>query len=368
MRVATMVKGYLTVPTPPDIIYAPADLGLQIAHGLITRGHSVDFFAPKGSKTSPAPLVSLNLEPLADTYESFQSLLVNPAYASDNILATWDAYLAEEMFRRAHLGEYDLLLFHHPEVALPFVRNYPNVPVAYIMHDPITALQARTLKMYTTPNQHVISISDKQRETAPDLPYLATVYNGINTDYFTPTRDKKGDYLLFLGSILPRKGTREAVEVARKSGERLVIAGPTYPDNRAYFAEFVEPFIDNDQIRYLGHVPHDQTAPLFQNAKAFLMPIQWEEPFGLTMAEALACGTPVIAINRGSVPEIIEDGKTGFIVSSVDEMVDAVKKIHTIDPKVCRKTTETRFSVDAMVDAYEQACMRLITSPNSRLR
>lgn len=361
MRIATMVKGYITVPTPSDIIYAPADLGLQIANGLISRGHSVDFYAPKGSQTSPSRLVSLELEPLANSYESFQTLLVNPAYASDNILALWDMYLAEEMFKRAAMGDYDVLLFHHPEVALPFVRRYPNVHVAYIMHDPITSLQTQTLEMHASPNQHIISISNKQRETAPHLPYLDTIYNGIDTDYFTPG-SKTRDYLLFLGSILPRKGTKEAIEVALKSGEQLVIAGPTYPDNQDYFNTFVKPFIDDKQIRYLGHVPHDQTAELFQNAKAFLMPIQWEEPFGLTMAEALACGTPVIAMNRGSVPEIIEDGKTGYVVSSVDEMVKAVKKVNTIDQKVCREIAEKRFSVDAMVDAYEQAFIRLVSS------
>lgn len=215
--------------------------------------------------------------------------------------------------------------------------------------------------MYASPNQHIISISNKQRETAPDLPYLATIYNGIDTNYFTPQQNTN-EYLLFLGSVLPRKGTKEAVEVALKSGEQLVIAGPTYPDNKEYFKTFVEPYIDGKRIRYLGHIPHNKTAGLFQNAKAFLMPIQWEEPFGLTMAEALACGTPVIAMNRGSVPEIIEDGKTGYIVSSVDEMVKAVKKIDTIDPKVCRNSAEKRFSIGAMVDAYEKAFIKLLDS------
>ena len=131
MRIATMVKGYLTVPTTADIIYAPADLGLQIANGLIDKGHTVDFYAPKGSHVQSATLVTLELEPLAYDYDSFQSLLINPAYASDNILATWDMYLAEEMFRRAAQGEYDTLLFHHPEVALPFARRYPSEGCLY---------------------------------------------------------------------------------------------------------------------------------------------------------------------------------------------------------------------------------------------
>ncbi|HMH70656.1 MAG TPA: glycosyltransferase family 4 protein [Candidatus Saccharimonadales bacterium] len=360
MRIATMVKGYLTVPTPPDIIYAPADLALQISDGLIERGHSVDFYAPVGSRVGEAHLVSRDLHPLANNYDEFQALLVNPAFASDNVLATWDSYLAAEMFRRADKGEYDILFFHHPEAALPFVKIYPHIPVVYTMHDPIEILQQGMLEMHASPGQHLISISDKQRETAPDFPYLQTIYNGIDIDYFTPGTAAKEEYLLFLGSILPRKGTKEAIEVAQKSGRPLIIAGPTYPDNQDYFDTYVAPYIDGTTIQYLGHVPHNQTAELFQKAAAFLMPIQWEEPFGLTIAEAMACGTPVIALNRGSVPEIIHSGVTGFIASSIDEMAEAVAKLDTIDLKACRKAAVERFSTKAMVDSYEQAFLKLL--------
>ena len=358
-----MVKGYLTVPAPSDIIYAPAELALQITDGLVDRGHDVDFYAPTGSNVGKARLVSRELRPLANDYDSFQKLLVNPAYASDNVLATWDNYLAAEMFQRANNGEYDLLFFHHPETALPFVQLYPHVPVAYVMHDPIEPLQQEMLTMHGTNNQHIISISNKQRETAPDLPYAATIYNGIDTDYFTPGPTvAKDDYLLFLGSILPRKGTKEAIEVAQLAKKKLIIAGPTYPDNQDYFNTYVKPYVDDKMIKYLGHVPHEETLRLFQNASAFLMPIQWEEPFGLTMTEAMACGTPVIALKRGSVPEIIDDGKTGFITTSVEEMAAAVQKIDTIDPRVCRETAIERFSIEAMIDGYEHTFSKLISA------
>jgi glycosyltransferase involved in cell wall biosynthesis len=362
MRIATMVKGYLTVPAPLDIVYAPADLALHISNGLIDRGHSVDFYAPEGSSVDKAQLVTRNLRSLANTYKEFQEAIADGDLASDNVLATWDYYLAEEMFRRAAAGEYDVLLFHHPEVALPFVNTYPSVPVAYIMHDPILPIQQEMLRMYSTPRQKLISISNQQRQTALDLPYLATIYNGIDTDHFVPDLKHKEDYLLFLGSILPRKGTKEAVEVALKSGKRLVIAGPTYPAAQDYFDKYVGRYVDSKQITYLGHVPHNETVELFQKAAAFLMPIQWEEPFGLTMVEALACSTPVVALKRGSVPEIIEHGKTGFIAESVDEMVEAVKNINTIDPAICRSEAVSRFSIDAMVNAYEAALQDFIKS------
>lgn len=361
MRIATMIKGYLTVPAPADIVYAPADLALHISNGLINRGHAVDFYAPKGSNTGKAQLVHRNLRPLAHDYATFQQLLVNGDLASDNVLATWDYYLAEEMFRRAQAGKYDVILLHHPEVALPFVHAYPDVRVAYIMHDPILPIQQEMLRMFETPNQTVISISNQQRKTAPDLPYLATIYNGIDTKYFKPNLGSKEDYLLFVASILPRKGAKEAVEVALKAGKRLVIAGPTYPAAQEYFEKYVDKYVDNKSITYLGHVSHNQTAELFQKAAAFLMPIQWEEPFGLTMVEALACGTPVIALNRGSVPEIIEDGKTGFITSSVKEMAAAVGKVASINPMDCRDVAVSRFSIEAMVDGYEHALQKFIS-------
>jgi glycosyltransferase involved in cell wall biosynthesis len=362
MRIATMVKGYLTVPTPADIVYAPADLALQINNGLVERGHTVDFYAPVGSHTEQSRLVDLGLEPLANNYDEFQKLLVNPGFASDNVLATWDNYLAQEMFRKAEAGEYDLLHFHHPETALPFVRSYPNVPVVYTMHDPIDELQQKMLTMHATDSQHIVSISNKQREAAPHLTYEATVYNGIDTKLFDIADSARDDYLLFLGSVVPRKGTKEAVEIARKLGQRLVIAGPTYPDSQDYFDTFVGPYVDGKMITYLGHVTHEQTAELFQKAAAFLMPIQWEEPFGLTMVEALACGTPVIAMNRGSVSELIDDGVTGFICSSVDEMATAVSRLDSIDPLKCREMAVNRFSTNAMVDSYEKTFLKIIGS------
>ena len=362
MRIATEVKGYITVPSPKDIIYAPIDLAVSISNGLVERGHQVDFYGPEGSHLKKANLVTMGLRPLAHTYDEYQAILFNPSLQSDNVLALWDQYLAEQMFRKAHAGEYDLLHFHHPEVALPFTKVYPDVPVVYTLHDPVEALQYEILEMFASPSQHYISISDKQRETAPNLNYAGTIYNGIDTNYFAFNSGKRDDYLLFLGSILPRKGAKEAVEVAIKTNSRLLLVGPTYPEEQGYFNTYIAPFL-NDKIQYIGHVPHNKIASYFQHAKAFLMPIQWEEPFGLTMSEAMSCGTPVIAFDRGSVSEILIHGKTGFITHTVDEMAEAVQHIENINPAVCRAHVVEKFSVATMINGYEETFDRILKAP-----
>jgi glycosyltransferase involved in cell wall biosynthesis len=160
--------------------------------------------------------------------------------------------------------------------------------------------------------------------------------------------------LVFLGRIAPVKGTHRAVRVAQKTGRRLVIAGnvPDDPNGQTYFEDEVEPHVDGDQIRYVGPVDDEEKNELLGRSAAFLMPIDWEEPFGIVMAEAMACGTPVIGTRRGSVPEVVTEGETGFVCDSVDEMASAVERISSLDRTACRRRCETHFSARAIVDAY----------------
>jgi glycosyltransferase involved in cell wall biosynthesis len=166
--------------------------------------------------------------------------------------------------------------------------------------------------------------------------------------------------LVFLGRIAPIKGTHHAIAVAEKSGRDLVIAGnvPDDPQEQVYFKKQIEPHIDGDQIQYVGPVDDEEKNKLLGQSAAFLMPIEWEEPFGIVMAEALACGTPVIGTRRGSVPEIVTDGETGFICDSVGEMVRAVARIDTLNREACRQRCEAHFSAEAIVDGYEQLYIR----------
>jgi glycosyltransferase involved in cell wall biosynthesis len=357
MKIAIMVRGYIPVPTPKDIIYAPIDLAIAMSRGLVKRGHQVDFYAPRGSKLD-IPVKSLQLKPLVHNYTDFQGLLNSVDLLTHYMPGMWDEYMAKTMFQRAAAGKYDILHFHHPEAAMSYASLFPTVPIVYTLNDPIFGWYQDMFRLYNTPNQHYISISDNQRKPAPNLNYAGTVYNGIDVKKF-PFSAKHGEYLLFVGRIVPEKGIKEAIAVARATGLKLLIIGPTYDDTRSYFHKYIENEL-NGQITYIGYVDHDKLWPYFQKAKAFLAPIQWEEPFGLTIVEAMATGTPVIGFRRGSIPEVVQHGKTGFVVDTVEQMARAVGKIHTIDRRDCRERVKQHFSIDKMVLGYEAAYKRIL--------
>lgn len=359
MNIATMVRGYITAPHPKDIIYAPIDIAITLSEQLTKRGHHVTYFGPTGTNMEAA-IETHNLPPLVRDQQSFQELLHNVDLMVHGMPASREHFYALDMFKRARAGEFDLLHFHHPEVALPYAKLFPDVPVVFTLHDPVSEWYKDMFELHTSPNQHFISISNNQRRTAPDLPYAATIYNGTNTELFTYEEDRDG-FLLFAGRLVAEKGIKEAVEVAQMTNHRLLIIGPTYNDNRSAFDRFVKPHL-NEKILYLGFLEQSQVVPYYQKAKALLIPIQWEEPFGLTMIEAMSCGTPVLAMNRGSVPEIIADSKTGFIVNSVAEMAEAVGKVDQIQAQDCREYVQERFSNERMVDDYEKAFVEILAS------
>lgn len=358
MNIAMMVRGYLPAPRPKDIIYAPIDLAIAISDGLVKRGHTVDFFGPLGTTLEHARVKTRNLRPLVHNQQEIGELFGDRARMSHYVPELWDKYLATEMFRGAKTGKYDLLHFHHPEVALAEGVINRDIPIVHTLHDPIYPWYKELFELYNSPNQHYISISHNQRRDAPDLPYVATAYNGVDMQHF-PYSESPEDYLLIAGRIVPEKGFKEAIQVAKQTNNRLLIIGPTYPDTQDYFDQYIKPQLD-DQILYLGYVEHDQMWRYFQKAKAFLTPVQWEEPFGLTTIEAAACGTPTISLRRGAAPEIIEDGKTGFLADSIAEMAACVEKIDTIHRSDCRDHIKEKFSIDKMVDAYEMAFEQVI--------
>lgn len=255
------------------------------------------------------------------------------------------------MFARAKKGEYDLLHFHHPETALPYASLFPKVPVAYTLHDPIFGWYNDIFEMFRSPNQFFIAISDYQRSKAPNLQFAGTVHNGIDTNQFSFQKNH-GQYLLYAGRVVPEKGVHEAIKVAKQTGLKLLIAGPIYDDKKDYFTKQIKPHL-NDQIQYLGFVDHQKLVGYMQKAKALLAPISWDEPFGLTLIEAMACGTPIIAFRRGSIPEVVKHGRTGFIVDNVKEMVNAVGMVGKIDRADCREHVLEHFSEQIMIDNYE---------------
>lgn len=370
MRIAMMALGYVQVPRPSDMVYAPIDIAVSVAEGIARRGHQVDFFAPMGSHFHDrhVNVQNLNLRPLAHNQQEMIELFRTTDRYTNGLPALWDQRFAGEMFARAHQGVYDILHFHHPEAALPLAKMYKRIPVLYTLHDPATRAHRELFEQYQTSNQHFVSISINQRRDAPDLNYLANIYNGIDLHGFSFSGETE-DYLLYVGRIVADKGVKDAIQVARETNHRLLIIGLTYPDSQEYFDQHIKPALNN-QILYLGHVERHHLQKYYQKAKALLTPVQWEEPFGLTTIEAMACGTPVITLRRGAAPEIIEDGKSGYVVDSIAEMIEAVNNIGKIKRQACRDRVQSHFSVEKMIDGYESAYRRILkqAGPVRRLK
>ncbi|QQG51192.1 MAG: glycosyltransferase family 4 protein [Candidatus Saccharibacteria bacterium] len=363
MKIAMMVRAYLVSPVSKDIAYSPTGVAVAIAEGLAKRGHEVTFFGPEGTHLA-TNVETCNIRPLATSASELFDLVSTTDLFRDYLPSLYDQYMVKSMFERARAGEFDVLFFHHPESAAPFARLFPDVPVVYTVHDYLDSTRRQVFEMHSSPNQHYVSISNSQRRDAPDFNYAATVYNGIDIEKFV-FHDSHEDYLMFAGRIIPEKGLREAVQVALQTGKRLIITGSTLPTSQWYFDEYVKPYL-SDKILYLGMIDHAQMVKYYQKALALLVPIQWEEPFGLTMAEANACGTPVIAFRRGSVPEVVDDGKTGFIVDNTSAMIEAVGKLSKINRKDCRKHVEERFTLDHMINGYEKVLRSIVTPPKPK--
>jgi glycosyltransferase involved in cell wall biosynthesis len=362
LRIAHFVTSHLTTPVPSPVIYAPVDIALMLSQGFAERGHEVTYFAPEGSVISKdIKLETLRFTPLKQEGAIFQPdpkkwripLPADILAERVGIVETlWEQYMLAHMFQQAEEGKFDILHIHPPLAALPIALSHPRVPVVYTLHDQFIDWRRLLFNHFKSPNQHYIAISNSQRQAAPELNYVATVHHAITMDDF-PFSDKPGDYLLFVGRLLPRKGVSEAIQLAKIMHKKLLIIGPQDAD-LSYWKEHIEPHL-SDKIQYVGHVERHVLFKYYQHAQALLMPIQWEEPFGLVMIEAMACGTPVVGFRRGSVPEVVAHGKTGFVVDTMEEMVDAVNRIPEIDRKACRTHVEYTFSLKNMLDGHEAA-------------
>ncbi len=313
-----------------------------LTEGLVARGVAVTLFATADSLTR-ATLVGTCPRPCSE----------------DDMLdpKVWECLHISQVFERA--SEFDLIHNHFDFLPLSYSRLI-DTPVVTTIHG---FSSPRILRVYQEYNasSHYVSISDADR--SPKLDYLATVHHGIALDEFTLQENSDG-YLLFFGRIHPEKGTAEAIEVARRTGRRLIIAGIV--QDQAYFDSEVAPHIDGDRVCYLGSVGPDKRVEVLSGAEALLHLIGFDEPFGLSMVEAMACGVPVIAIGRGSVPEIVVNGETGFIVTDVDGATAAVQRIDEIDRAAARKRVERHFSTERMADGYLRVYEDVLRSPYPR--
>ena len=238
------------------------------------------------------------------------------------------------------------------------VHRLVGTPVVATLHGPADPATLQILSSFRD-DLHFIAISDYQRQAYPDLHFVGTIPNAIDVEH-QPFSAEKEDYFLFIGRMTPDKGAHTAIEVAERLGVRLIMAGKVNEGlERRYFTERIEPHLSG-AVHFRGEVDHETKVELYKRARCTLFPIQWPEPFGLVMIESLACGTPVIAFRHGSVPEVIEHGRTGFIVDTVDEMVEAARRVDQIDPAECRRAVAERFGSDTFVRANERAYQELL--------
>ena len=334
MRIAVLSP--VSWRTPPRH-YGPWESVVSLlTEELVHMGLDVTLFATGDSQTS-GELVSVCRRP----------------YSEDNSV---DPKVAEclhisEVFE--HAAEFDLIHNHFDFLPLSY-SGLVETPVVTTIHGFSSSKIIPVYKKYNG-RSHYVAISDSDRSA--ELDYIATIHHGINIAQF-PFIDADGEYLLFFGRIHPDKGVYEAIQVARRVGVRLVIAGII--QDRDYFASKVEPHIDGTTVEYLGSVGPDQRADVLGHALAMLHLISFDEPFGLSLIESMACGTPVIAFDRGSMPEIIRDGETGFVVKDIDGAINAVAAIRTIDRSVCRADVENRFTSTRMAGDYVRVYQEIL--------
>jgi len=253
-----------------------------------------------------------------------------------------------EMVSR-HAREFDLVHFHIDHLHFPVTRR-ERIPAITTLHGRLDLGELYPLYQ-EFPEMHLVSVSDAQRRPMPLANWTGTVYHGVPENLYQP-RTQPGSYLAFLGRISPEKRVDRAIEIAKRAGMPLKIAAKVDPVDRGYFESHIRRLLEHSLIENIGEIGEYEKSEFLGSAAALLFPIDWPEPFGLVMIEALACGTPVVAYRAGSVPEVIDDGKTGFIVENIEQAVNAARRAGALDRRTCRRTFEERFSAHRMCSDY----------------
>jgi glycosyltransferase involved in cell wall biosynthesis len=333
MRIAQVAP--LCESVPPTLYGGTERVVSYLTEELVRLGHEVTLFASGDSQTR-AKLIAACPRAL---------------WRDPNCKETLPHHVRLMDLVFADVSRFDVIHFHCDYLHFPLLRRYP-CPSVTTLHGRLHVPDLKPLfdEYHEVP---LVSISDDQRRPIPSANWQATVYHGLPRDLHA-FREQPGDYLAFLGRISPEKRLDRAIEIARRAGMKLKVAAKIYPEERDYYKQTIEPLLHESRsfVEFVGEVGGRAKDEFLGNAYAMLFPIDWPEPFGLVMIESLACGTPVIAWRNGSVPEVIEDGVTGFVVDSIEDAVDAVGRVAWLDRRLCRRVFEERFDAARMARDY----------------
>lgn len=347
MRIAQVAP--LTEAVPPKLYGGTERVISWLTEELVRQGHDVTLFASGDSQTSA------RLEPMWPKAVRLDGSVRDPMCLHQAML--------EQVYRRSR--EFDVIHMHLDYLPFSLMSRQP-VPFVTTLHGRLDLPEQQPL-FDLWKHVPVVSISDSQRRPLPQARYAATIYHGLPSDLLSPVTDSP-KYLAFLGRICPEKRLDRAIQIAKAAGLPLKVAAKVDAVDVDYHEQHIKPLLDgNVDVEFVGEISDSQKSEFLGNALALLMPIDWPEPFGLVMIEAMACGTPVIAFNRGSVPEVVEDGLTGFIVEDVPGAVGAVNRLAKIDRKGVRTRFEQRFTAARMaedyVDLYEDLILKSAPIP-----
>jgi glycosyltransferase involved in cell wall biosynthesis len=347
MRIAMVAP--LIESVPPHLYGGSERVVSVLTEELVRRGQDVTLFATADSQTSA------RLIPCAEqALRTAGKLQDSVAYALTEMGEVYD-----------HAEQFDIIHNHNDYLAFPFARHTPT-PTVTTTHGRLDLPEVHRVYDYYS-EQRLVSISHDQRTWLPEARWAGTVYNAIDIDSYH-FRPEPGDYLAFLGRISPEKRPDRAIDIARDVGMRLVIAAKVDPVDVDYYEYAIAPLIarSGGLVEYIGEVDERGKDELLGGAYAYLFPVDWPEPFGLTMAEAMATGTPVIAPNLGSVSEVVADEETGFVCDTLCGMIQAVDRVGEIDRRACRERVERNFSPAAIADGYERVYRDMIADPGER--
>ncbi len=338
LRIALLAPPW--IPVPPRGYGGVESVVSLLAEGLVDRGHDVTLYAAPGSR-SAATVRHVLAEDHPDEIE-------RALYEADHV-----ARVFADLDQSEDDGlPFDVVHDHCGFTALAMADRI-SVPMVHTLHGPFTAQTGQFYRAHG-PKARLVAISQAQKASAPTgLVTAAVIPNPVDVTAW-PYRSCKDEYLLWIGRMHETKGPHRAIEAARRAGYPLILAGPVQPGQEEFFRDAVAPHVDGRWVRHVGEVGGQAKADLIAGARGLLMPIRWNEPFGMVMIEALACGTPVISFDEGAAAEIVQDGVTGFLVDDETAMAEAVGRISSLDPRDCRADVAIRFGIDGVAAAYER--------------